>query len=283
MITLIAATVVLYNPNQAVVDNINSYLDDIDLLFAIDNSETINLEIIGLIIKSPKIQYINNNGNQGVAKALNIAAKQAIERGYEWLLMMDQDSSFNFSGLQKYLHCTKTFPHSDVALFSPNRFINPDTNVSCSFTEKLTAITSGSLLNLHLYTSIGEFDENLFIDEVDHDYCLRAHLNHYKIIEFETIYLHHQIGTQEAIKRHGKIQLINIHSPLRHYYMTRNCLFIFSKYHNYFPEFTRRRIWEVIKTLLFALIYSKERIQRLQYIFKALGHFLIGRKGKYGR
>ncbi|MCX6060738.1 MAG: glycosyltransferase [Campylobacterales bacterium] len=281
---MIVASIVLYNPDQTVIKNIKSYLDDVDLLFAIDNSETINHEIVNFISKNSKIHYINNNGNQGIAQALNVAAKKALEKGYQWLLMMDQDSSFTSAGLNKYFHCIRNIPRSEqIAIFSPNRFANPNAEMSCSFTEKLITITSGSLLNLTLYRHIGNFNESLFIDEVDHDYCLRAHLCHYKVIEFDTIFLCHQIGNQETIKRHGQIQIVNIHSPLRHYYITRNCLYIFSKFHNNFPEFTRRRFLEVGKTLLFALIYGPKRLKRLKYILKAFGHFLIGRKGKYGR
>ena len=34
-------------------------------------------------------------------------------------------------------------------------------------------MTSGNLLNLKIAEKIGDFEEKLFIDEVDHDYCYR--------------------------------------------------------------------------------------------------------------
>ena len=35
----LAGVVVLYNPDDNYIDNINSYINDIDLLYIIDNSE----------------------------------------------------------------------------------------------------------------------------------------------------------------------------------------------------------------------------------------------------
>ncbi|PIX27897.1 MAG: glycosyltransferase family 2 protein, partial [Candidatus Huberarchaeum crystalense] len=74
----IAGVIVLYNPNEEVIDNIKSYLEDIEILYAVDNSETKKDEIIKKIESFNKIVYIDNNGNQGMSAALNIAARLAI-------------------------------------------------------------------------------------------------------------------------------------------------------------------------------------------------------------
>jgi len=278
----IAGVIVLYHPDQNVLENIRTYLDYVEILFAVDNSETKISDFVENLKNIPKIVYIDNNGNQGIAHALNVGAHKAIEMGYEWLLTMDQDSSFDPMMFKKYVQCAKKIPDVDqIAILSPNHVAKPDMTTSCSFSEKLIAITSGSLLNLHLYPIIGEFDERLFIDEVDHDYCLRAHIHNYKVIEIENIFLRHQIGNKKIIKRHGKIQFVNIHPPLRNYYITRNCLLIWSRYHNRFSKFTYRRLWHVVKLLLLSLAYDKNRLSRLKYIFMAIWHFLIGKMGKY--
>ena len=59
----IAGVIVLYNPNEEVIDNIRSYLEDIEILYAVDNSETKKDEIIKKIESFNKIVYIDNNGN----------------------------------------------------------------------------------------------------------------------------------------------------------------------------------------------------------------------------
>lgn len=279
---MIAAVVVLYNPDKSILHNIYTYIDDLDTLYAVDNSDQKQSDTIGSLLKNPKIHYINNNGNQGIAHALNIGANKAIEMGYKWLLTMDQDSSFNPVIFKKYLECFQQIPNPDeIAILSPNYLRANNIESSCLFSEKLTTITSGSLLNLHLYTTIGEFNEALFIDEVDHEYCLRAHLHNYKVIQFNTIFLEHQIGNPIKINLLGKTQYRNIHSPIRHYYMTRNNLHMLSKYHNKFPGYIRDHIWKVFKTLIFALIYGEKKRIRFKYILEAIKDFLSGKMGKY--
>jgi len=278
----IAGIIVLYNPDQTVGKNIESYIDDLDILYAIDNSDQKQSNVIDTLLNNQKIHYINNNGNQGISHALNIGANKAIEMGYGWLLTMDQDSSFNSVVFKKYLECIQKISQSNqIAIFSPNYLHCNNIETSCSFTEKLTTITSGSLLNLHLYSTIGRFDETLFIDEVDHEYCLRANLHNYKVVQFDTIFLNHQIGSQIKINLLGKAKFKNIHSPLRHYYITRNSLYILLKYHNKFPEYTRHHIWKVSKTLIFALIYGENKLIRFKYILEAIKDFLSGKMGKY--
>ena len=86
----IQGVVVLYNPDYTILDNIKSYLDGIEKLYIVDNSETKNHELINKIVSiSAKCIYIDNNGNQGIAHALNVGAQKAIEDGADWLLTMD--------------------------------------------------------------------------------------------------------------------------------------------------------------------------------------------------
>ena len=104
----IDGVVALYNPDESIIKNINSYINDIDKIYIIDNSETKNHELINKIVTiSDKCIYIDNNGNQGIANALNVGAKLAIENGCDWLLTMDQDSSFTQGSLLKLIDWIK--------------------------------------------------------------------------------------------------------------------------------------------------------------------------------
>ena len=42
----VAGVVVLYHPDESVLENIKTYIDDIDLLFAVDNSDKKNIKIV---------------------------------------------------------------------------------------------------------------------------------------------------------------------------------------------------------------------------------------------
>ena len=60
--------------------NINTYIDDIDILYVIDNTEGEDNK--KRIPKNKKIKYKFKNENVGVATALNMGAKYAIKDGY---------------------------------------------------------------------------------------------------------------------------------------------------------------------------------------------------------
>ena len=94
----ICGVVVLYNPDNSILDNIQSYISCIDKLYVIDNSDDINCEIAEAIQNIHKCIYISNNGNHGIAQALNVGVNKAIANRSDWVLTMDQDSRFEKGG-----------------------------------------------------------------------------------------------------------------------------------------------------------------------------------------
>ncbi len=270
----LAGVIVLYNPNKSVWDNINSYLSEIDVLYAIDNSDVPYFELVELLNNTLKIKYINNGKNLGIASALNIGAKLALEKNYEWLLTMDQDSSFTDDTFFKVFDELEN--KESLALFSPTH-IQSEIKFQ-SVIEKLSVIivmTSGNIINLKAFSIISGFNEKLFIDEVDHDYCFRAKLKGYGIIQCN-IELKHKLGN--PVYRNGKE--ITIHNDLRIYYITRNNLFIWKMYFIKFPKTITYRIRWYIRYAFNNLYYSNNRTATLSYMLKGVFHFLIGRYGK---
>ena len=68
-----------------VVENIGSYIVQVDYLILIDNSDKNNAFIIDEL-NNKNIKYIFNGSNIGVAAALNLGAEEAIQQGYKFLL-----------------------------------------------------------------------------------------------------------------------------------------------------------------------------------------------------
>lgn len=220
----VAAVVVLYNPEASFLNNIASYIDQVDILFAIDNSDNNEKYIINIANKN-KIHHIYLKHNTGIANALNIGAEIAIKHGYNYLLTMDQDSTATtgmvetllspFSSNEK-IGITSPFHLRDIDVCPANPIPHEDV---------LTTMTSGNILSLEAYRAVGPFMNELFIDFVDHEYCLRLQTNGYKIIQCNQAILHHKIGTN--IKKYtffNKNIVISNQSHIRHYYITRNRL-----------------------------------------------------------
>ena len=179
----ISATVILYNPDDEIFENISSYSNDVDSLIVVDNSTRHDANLVDRLHKNFKnMIYINNNANLGIATALNIGCDEAIKSGSDWILTMDQDSKFiNF---KHYKQCLLNLDsYENIALLCANTNWSEELgipkNPSFDNEEKFSAITSANFLNLKLFEQIGRFEDKLFIDLVDYDYCIRVQIQNF--------------------------------------------------------------------------------------------------------
>ncbi|MDI9356855.1 MAG: hypothetical protein QM536_07540, partial [Chitinophagaceae bacterium] len=114
------------------------------------------------------------------------------------------------------------------------------------FSKTYEVITSGTIMNLSAFQEIGNMDENLFIDEVDHEYSLRAVKKGFFVMRTHLQYLLHSIG--DSVMTYQKFFLFTIkkkrkiHNPVRIYYMYRNRLYVANKYKDVFPEIIKKKI-----------------------------------------
>ncbi len=278
----IAAVVVLYQPKKYIFDNIQSYYDFVELVIVIDNSEMPDDKIKEWLASKNKIHTVINGSNLGIGKALNFGCEIAISKGFQWILTMDQDSSFSSDMMGCYLECFEQLDDTEtIAVISPIHIpstIYPEH--PCIAKETTHVMTSGNLLNLAAYQCIGGFNESLFIDEVDHDYCLKARLKQYRVVEMPHIHLAHELGEEVEIRKNGLSIKTRTHSPLRFYYITRNRLYIWRRYFKHFPSTEPIGLPNIVKPLLFALLYHDQKPRRLYHIGRGIFHFLIGRYGK---
>jgi rhamnosyltransferase len=278
----IAACVVLYNPDQSVEKNILSYINYVGKVYVIDNTETKYYDFRFSSAIPSEITFIHDGRNEGIAKRLNQACTLAINEGFEGLLTMDQDSYFDGSSIRHYLQCIENFHKKEqVSMFGVN-YENQTQKESCDFINVKSLITSGSVINLNSYKQIGEFDENLFIDFVDTEYCFNSVQKGYAIIQFPNIFMHHEIGTvsQQRSLKNLKKSSRSIHSASRLYYMTRNLLYLNKKYKHRFKKELSVHKKDLINRIKNKLLYSKNRYQTLQYLLKAYNNY---RNNKMGR
>jgi rhamnosyltransferase len=274
----IIASVVLYHPDKSLMRNIGSYIDFVDEIVVVDNSDVEDPWFKAAFATFDKIRYIHNQGNLGIAKALNIAAEYAISKGYKWILTMDQDSSFEESAAADYIEHFNRSDKEHLAILSPFQL---DVNHQEDDDAIQLVMTSANLLNLQRYKEIGGFNDDLFIDEVDHDYCLRAIGNGY-VIKRVNIKINHSLGKHKMIRAFGKKLVVSVHSPLRVYYITRNNLYMFRTYGQQFPELMKARKLMLYRVLLNNLVFDLPSFfKKSAYIYKAARDFRKNKFGKY--
>jgi rhamnosyltransferase len=282
---VIGAVIILYYPDkQAIPRNILSYVSQVDKLLVVNNSPDVDLRSLITSI-ADNIVYIENETNLGIAQPLNYAAQWAIDSGFSWLLTMDQDSYFSEDNFDHYLHWLEDHKDDSVAVTgikygSELLSVSSDSNT----VEKVNkVITSGSLINLSAWKSIKGFDERLFIDEVDHEYCYRAIIHGFVILQLNSIYLSHSMGKQVASGYLNLVKVKNrmVHSPIRIYYMVRNYFFVRLQYKNHFQDEFRQRDKEILNILKNNLFFAGAFWSTLKMAWLGYRDFKHQKMGKF--
>lgn len=273
----LSAVVVFYYPSRDNIKHINKYLNEVDQIYVVDNSDD---DVIRMQ-SDDKIKYIKYGENKGIAKALNEGAKLAIKDRFKWLLTLDQDSkitSKNISDLKSFIENTK---EKNIGLVAPYQDIGlPFTKSSEEYEEYIELMTSGSVLNLDAYKKIGGFKDWLFIDCVDTDYCLNLHKNKYQVLRLNNVIMKHSLGNLRLHKFLGKTYDCFNHNPIRRYYIVRNNLYINEMYHDLCPDYCDHLIRAQKGQVKRILAFEKNKFKKLKMMYKGYRDYKHGIKGK---
>lgn len=276
----VAAVTVLYYPDVNLISNISSYIDQVDVLYMIDNSDEPKGNIIKDLESKNKIQFINNKGNKGIAVTLNMAALKSIEDNYDFLLTMDQDSTISDNYVKKMM--SEFEKDKKIGMLSP--FVvhtaNPKKPQSTGLEEVMVAMTSGCIIRLSAYKKTGGFLEKLFIDYVDNEFSLRMRISGYKIYQLNSVCVYHKLGNTEPRNFLFRKVFPTNHSAIRWYYRTRNRLYVYKKYRNIFPDYVKFDIKAFLKDFSKILLYESNKIKKMKMIIRG---YLDFKKDKYGK
>ncbi|MEW5791480.1 MAG: glycosyltransferase family 2 protein [Pseudomonadota bacterium] len=288
----ICGIIVTYNPGSYILQNVNRLCEQVDEVVIVDNgSSTTAKELLHALDGQGTIKLIFNPENLGIAAALNIGLNYALSHGYEWAATFDQDSRVTAGMLQTMLGVAAELELDQVAILAP-RYRDQSTGRITSYaktdlvsredgySELVTTITSGNLVNLKAFRKIGPFKEDLFIDYVDNEYCLRCGVMGYKIYEIFSAVLEHNLGVPSQHQFLGKRPVTTNHSPLRRYYIFRNRVYVYKQYFGSHPSWVVRDISASLKEALKIVLFEENRRKKLKSIFRGIGHGMIGRFGK---
>lgn len=273
----LAGIITLYHPDKNVLSNIETFLNQLDILYVLDNTENPDVSTRKMFSEIGKVEYKAFGGNMGIAYAMNYALKAV--KGYDFLLTMDQDSYFLPGMMAKYkqkVEEQEKINSQKAGVYSVN--FDPRVDAVIPGCKKIdVAITSGSMIPVDIATKIGGFDENLFIDEVDNEFCYRVKKNGYDILEFPSIILKHSLGHQTFHQILGFHYNTFNHNALRKYYMTRNRIYVLRKY----PEIRCWYIKNIIKDVIKVVLAETDKKHKINYIIKGMKDGIINHMGKF--
>lgn len=287
----IAAIVVTYNPDEGLNKSTKSLIKQVDSIIMVDNgSNDEGKEIINKIKNKygEKIEVIFNEENLGIATALNKGVKYALNNDYKWILTMDQDSCAEENMVKIMLETYYAIDENErkdiLSLFPTfiDRGIESldknNKNVKYEYVD--AEITSGNLLKAEIFEKAGFFDDSLFIDMVDTDYCMRLNELGIKMIRISGAILNHSIGNSKQVKKlFGTFNTSN-HSATRRYYMTRNRFYTWNKYKN-LNSFTLNRDKKLFKKEFVKIILGEDdKLNKVKMVLKGYKDYKNGVRGK---
>tara|TARA_A100001011_G_scaffold400866_1_gene520223 strand:- start:8566 stop:9483 length:918 start_codon:yes stop_codon:yes gene_type:complete len=287
----IFSIIVAYKPILHNIKNIISWHEkNFSHLILVNNSHEISLDSF----QSSQVTIINNTSNVGLAGALNIGILEAKKQGVEMVALFDQDTLLPHDFLKNMLKNINAYQgdkkpalfspvffnnvtndYGPIINFKPFRLIRSKPDKQKSVAKPHYVITSGSFIPISVLDDIGLMREELFIDFVDIEWCLRARAKEYEIVSFPQVEITHHLG-DFSISFMGTNY--PIHSPLRMYYHFRNAMYLYR-----LREIDGNwRLVDAFRNLfrfLFYMLFVKNRATYFKYIIKGYYHGLIKRMG----
>ena len=294
-----ATVVVTYSPDDGLFARLDKIACQGGMLFVVDNgSGPETQDCLRARLKELGGELLANPENRGLAAALNQGIARAEQLGCEWVLTFDQDSHPSQGMMKALIATAKASPQPErVAVVGPRiveerfpsqiqRFIQPMwwgfRRVSCDQQDLhgvMQLITSGALTNVRHWRALGGFNESLFIEYVDYEYCLRARLAGLELRVSAKALLIHNLGTRQERSFFGKKFLPTFHNPKRHYYMMRNRVWMWSHYVWKKPQWAIFDFFGSGKSLFTALILEPNRGAKIKYMWRGATDALFRRMG----
>lgn len=269
--------------------SVESITSQVDKIYIVDNTpgKDTRLEFF----KNEKMEVIYLEENYGIAYALNVGIKKALQNQVEFIMLSDQDTCYP----QNYVYdMLKVFGMDDTTVAVAPRFVDSNKQGKDGFIkvapvvfkqffpksgthEIMQAISSGKILQAKYLGSIGLMSEELFIDWVDIEWCWRARAKGYKIVGNADVVIQHQLG--DSSKNLG-FREVNLRSYVRHYYITRNAFYL-ALYSNDLDILHRITLFfKSFRYMVGYPILAKPHFKNLKFVLLGFWHGITGKLEK---
>lgn len=290
---LIAGIVITYRPETSILrKTVQSLIDQVDHLFIVDNGSSVKAG--EFVSDHERLTLIQLEDNYGIAKAQNRGIAEARKVGADYVVLSDQDTRYPPGAISQLMDVFDRWPLAaavvpkfndvnkagrDGFILASSIFFSPS-QVDGGEYDLLQAIASGKLIRLSALDQVGLMYEDLFIDWVDIEWCWRARARGYQIVGSADVVIDHALGDESLAIGYREV---NLRSPLRHYYITRNA-FALALRTPYLSLGMRCLL--LMRSLRYPVAFpllSRPRLRNLCAVVAGLSDALLGRLGKTHR
>ena len=239
------AVIVTYRPDTAILRSaLQACREQAGAVFVFDNASAPEA-FDGMTDALQGVELQRSATNIGLAAAFNRGIDFARQRGFRFVLLLDQDSvpgpgmvATLRDAFDAVSQLQPVAAVGAVPVDARNGLPAPFVRVGFPFNRKLAAsdrpvgcdflISSGSLIPLEALAAIGGMEEGLFIDNVDLDWCFRARARGLALFGVGAARMRHSIGDAlrpSRLQRGGAF----VHQPVRLYYIMRNRVLLYRR------------------------------------------------------
>ena len=292
------AIVITFNPDSSMLSGLIGALHPqvVDIVIIDNGSNPDCVKLIQDLVARYSVDLVLLEKNIGIAAAQNVGIAHLNKLGAKYVILFDHDSKPSDNMVEILFSVMKKKEQAGikVAALGPRYFDRRQKNHSSSFVEiknfqvrqqscakgKVVpvsfVISSGSIISMETLSKVGGMLDDLFIEYVDVEWCLRASQLGYLSFGVCDAFMEHDLG-DSRISYMGKS--IPLHSPLRHYFLFRNAVWLYRK--DYLP--LQWKVSDALRLFLkygFYSLYGKPRLAHLRMMSKGIWHGLNGRVGQ---
>ena len=267
--TNVCAMVVAYYPDEEFEARLLAILPQVARLVVVDNTpEAVPPSLKLRAAWGNRLHYIVNCANRGVAAALDQGLEYALQQGLPWLLTLDQDTQCypDMVGIlgRAYERCQPRPAVVGSNYFDPlNHRLKVQVDDEAESLEQKTVITSGCLVNACVARRVKGFREDYFIDQLDHEFCLRVRANGYRVVITRQPAMAHSVGRPGGV-RLPFVGLLPNHPPVRKYYIARNSVVTVAEYWRREPAWCLLRMMRLILGLAEMALLEDQRLNKVR-------------------
>jgi rhamnosyltransferase len=288
----VIAVVPTFRPDAALLEGLRAAADQVTAVIVIDDGSPDDRGGILAQAAATGFEVVRNPTNAGIAAALNAGIRLALERGADYVLTLDQDTVLPASYVSDCLTAFRIAdPATRLGIVCTDR-VNGQASIPEHYTKEglglvREAIQSGFLISASCLAECGLFDERLFIDCVDTEYCLRIAQHGFRIAVGPGTDIAHSLGEQAPLRPFGLARrapdgtqaTYEYHGPTRRYFITRNNVDLFLRYARLRPRWVLSAIKREIRPTCMTIVSGPRRGRQLLATVVGAAHGLIRKRG----
>jgi rhamnosyltransferase len=285
----IVAVLVTYRPDAAVIEYVQRIAEQVREVIVVDNAtDGVAAEWINSLDAMSGVSLIRNSANLGIAAALNLGVRRALQTGCSWIATFDQDTGIPVNYFERLVSVYHTCSEpGKVGMVVPGGWTESDESKRHNtqgvpvWSFVVGAIASGSLIKPEVFGAAGFYDEELFIDYVDTDFCLRAQKSGFKILSVASVFLEHELGQRQTRNLLGFPLSFRIHTAWRYYYIVRNRLLLYRRYGTIAPGWLLHDFRWLIMELGRIFLLETGRGPKIRAVFDGIKDGLKNKSGRH--